>query len=416
MAEWNERLSASLRQSQTFRLFTVAVLVLLLLIPIGMIRGLVTERKERQASAIDEVTSKWGRVQHIIGPFLVVPYTYDVVEPQQSGGPIVRRIEQHAVFLADALKTRATIATETRSRGIYSVPVYKMDLVATGTFSRPDFSVLGVVPSSVEWERVQLVLGISDTRAIQERSSVTWNGAQVPMIPGSGPYLATQPGTTQWLVSRRARQSEFLVSLALNGSQGAHFVPFGESSANSSNYPHPFPGELAAGHRERGKADSRRHGPFHSLMQFSAGVGGGRRRLADIAADSRFGVEFVDPVDRYSMAERSVKYAGLFILLTFATLWLFEVRAAARVHPIQFLMLGGALCLFYLLLLSLSEHIPFIGAYAVASIAVIAMVRLRRHRSRATFTCSCDWRRGRDAVWLPYVLLVNEDYALLIDR
>jgi inner membrane protein len=421
MAEWNERLSTSLRQSQTFRLFTVAVLVLLLLIPISMIRGLVTERKERQASAIDEVTSKWGRIQHIIGPFLVVPYTYDVVEPQQNGGPIVRRIERHAVFLADSLKTRATIATETRSRGIYSVPVYKMDLVATGTFSRPDFSVLGVAPSSVDWERVQLVLGISDTRAIQERSSVTWNGAQVPMIPGSGPYLATQPGIHAMVgFTQNAPQVSFSLRLALNGSQGAYFVPFGESSVVElkSNYPHPsFQGNWLPASRSVSKDgfEAAWSIPFLGRSFPQAWAEGDRAALADVAADSRFGVEFVDPVDHYSMAERSVKYAGLFILLTFATLWLFEVRAAARVHPIQFLMLGGALCLFYLLLLSLSEHIPFIGAYALASIAVIAMVAsygviVLGQLSRALAI-------GAVVAMLYgylYVLLVNEDYALLI--
>jgi inner membrane protein len=155
--------------------------------------------------------------------------------------------------------------------------------------------------------------------------------------------------------------------------------------------------------------------PFLGRNFPQAWAEGDRAALADIAADTRFGVEFVDPVDHYSMAERSVKYAGLLILLTFATLWLFEVRAAARVHPIQFLMLGGALCLFYLLLLSLSEHIPFIGAYALASIAVIGMVAsygviVLGQLSRAIAI-------GAVVAMLYgylYVLLVNEDYALLI--
>ena len=130
---------------------------------------------------------------------------------------------------------------------------------------------------------------------------------------------------------------------------------------------------------------------------------------------SRFGVELVNPVDHYRMAERSVKYAGLFILLTFATLWLIEVLAGVRVHPIQYLMLGGALCLFYLLELSLSEHLGFPLAYTVASIAVVGMVAgysvvILHHITRALFVVA--------AVSLLYaylyVLLMNEDYALLI--
>jgi inner membrane protein len=120
-------------------------------------------------------------------------------------------------------------------------------------------------------------------------------------------------------------------------------------------------------------------------------------------------------VDHYSMAERSVKYAGLFILLTFATLWLFEVRAAVRVHPIQFLMLGGALCLFYLLLLSLSEHVSFLAAYAIASVAVVAMVA--SYGLIVLGAVSRALAIGSVVAMLYgylYVLLVNEDYALLI--
>ena len=96
--------------------------------------------------------------------------------------------------------------------------------------------------------------------------------------------------------------------------------------------------------------------------------------MRELIETSRFGVELNDPVDQYRMAERSVKYAGLFILLTFAAVWLIEVLANVRVHPIQYLMLGSALCLFYLLELSLSEHLGFLISYAIASVAIIAMV------------------------------------------
>src|SRR5262249_8441356 len=129
---------------------------------------------------------------------------------------------------------------------------------------------------------------------------------------------------------------------------------------------------------------------------------------------SRFGVDLVDPVDHYRMADRSVKYAGLFILLTFAAVWLIEVLAGMRVHPIQYLLLGSALCVFYLLELSLSEHLGFLVAYAIACTSVIAMVVayctvILRRRSRALVV-------GTGVALLYaylYTLLVNEDYALL---
>lgn len=130
---------------------------------------------------------------------------------------------------------------------------------------------------------------------------------------------------------------------------------------------------------------------------------------------SRFGVELVNPVDHYRMAERSVKYAGLFILLTFAAVWLTEVLAGVRVHPIQYLMIGGALCLFYLLELSLSEHIGFPLAYAIASISVIGMVVaycvVVLHRMTRALVVGA----GVALLYAYlYILLMNEDYALLI--
>jgi len=130
---------------------------------------------------------------------------------------------------------------------------------------------------------------------------------------------------------------------------------------------------------------------------------------------SRFGLDLIDPVDQYRMAQRSVKYAALFILLTFAAVWLIEVLAGLRVHPIQYLLLGAALCLFYLLELSLSEHLGFTVAYVLASAAVVVMVgsyslAVLRSRAKAAFIAA-----GVAALYgYLHVLLRNEDYALLI--
>lgn len=421
MAEWPERLGASMRNSQTLRLLTVAVLVLLLLIPIGMIRGLVAERQERQATAVAEVSSKWGGIQDIVGPYLVVPYSVDIPVRTKDDAPAIQRVDRHAVFLAQELTTVARLTTETRTRGIYSVPVYAMDLRVSGTFVRPDFSLLGITPAAVDWDRVTLVLGVADTRAIQAPASVNWGEMQIAMMPGSGSAMAEYPGIHAVVsLPQAGNVVRFSLPISLNGSAGLYFAPFGETTVVKidSNYPHPsFQGGWLPGDREvhAGGFHAEWSIPFLGRSFPQAWEEGGKQGLGEVAAASRFGVDFVDPVDHYSMAERSVKYAGLFILLTFATLWLFEVRAAVRVHPIQFLMLGGALCLFYLLLLSLSEHLPFLGAYGIASVAVIGMVCAYGMIVLGTV---------RRAVLIGsvvallygylYVLLVNEDYALLI--
>ena len=137
--------------------------------------------------------------------------------------------------------------------------------------------------------------------------------------------------------------------------------------------------------------------------------------MAETVEASRFGLDLVTPVDEYRMAERSTKYAGLFILLTFATIWLIEVLGRVRVHPIQDLLVGAAMCLFYLLELALSEHLGFASAYTVAAVAVVALIA-----SYSLAALNSPRRAGIVGGLVAalyaylYVLLKNEDYALLL--
>src|SRR5512134_1189312 len=173
MTDLIERVSTRMRSSQMLRLLTVGVLVLLLQIPIAMIGGQVSEREMRGIEAIEEVSSKWGNEQVISGPALVVPFTYRWTEASREGLPIARSEPRFAYFLPDSLAVRGTVNTEIRKRGIFSVPVYKVDLRLSGRFSRPDFSDLGVEPAAIAWDRAHLVVGISDTRAIQQETAVS---------------------------------------------------------------------------------------------------------------------------------------------------------------------------------------------------------------------------------------------------
>ena len=181
-----DRLTSSLRGSQTLRLFLVGFLALLLQIPIEMIAELVSERRERHQEAVTEVSSKWGNTQIITGPALVVPYTHRWTEAAAGGQEITRTEGRNAIFLPERLRTRGSIDSETRFRGIFSVPVYRLDLTVEGEFARPGFSELAVEPAAVDWERAYLAVGISDARAIQNETSVSWNGEGMPFLPGTG--------------------------------------------------------------------------------------------------------------------------------------------------------------------------------------------------------------------------------------
>jgi inner membrane protein len=414
-----ERLACSIRSSQMLRLFSVGLLALLLQIPIAMIGGLVAERQERRQAAVTEVSSKWGNVQSIIGPVLIVPYTYRSTETSASGLQITRTETRNAIFLPEQLRVRGSIDAELRHRGIFSIPVYKVGLTLEGEFTRPSFAELGLEPAGVAWERAQLAIGISDARAIQQETAVTWNGKPLSFLPGTGAF--TDGGTGIHAVvglANGGQRAQFSFPLSLNGSLGVYLTPFAQNTIVElqSNYGHPsFQGNWLPVERSVSDAAFRAKWSIPFLgrnypQAWKAEVG--MRKEID---GSRFGVELVNPVDHYRMAERSVKYAGLFILLTFATLWLIEVLAGVRVHPIQYLLLGGALCLFYLLELSLSEHLGFPLAYTVASFSVVALVAgysvvVLHHIRRALFVIAVV---SLLYAYL-YILLMNEDYALLI--
>ena len=414
-----ERLVSSIRNSQMLRLFSVGFLALLLQIPISMIGGLVSERQERRQAAVAEVSSKWGNAQAITGPALVVPYTHRWTEASAGGPQITRTETRNAIFLPEQLHARGSIDSEIRNRGIFTVPVYRLGLTVEGEFARPSFSELGVEPAAVAWERAHLAIGISDARAIQEETAVSWNDKQVSFLPGTGAFTDGGTGIHAVVgVTDAAQRFKFSFPLSLNGSLGVYLTPFAQSTVVElqSDYGHPsFQGNWLPAERSVSGSAFQAKWSIPFLGRNYPQAWRAEAAMREAIDGSRFGVELVNPVDHYRMAERSVKYAGLFILLTFATVWLIEVLAGVRVHPIQYLMLGGALCLFYLLELSLSEHLGFPLAYAIASISVIAMVAaysvVALHRMRRALVVGA----GVALLYAYlYILLMNEDYALLI--
>jgi inner membrane protein len=383
-----------------------------------MIRGLVTEREQRQMEASTEVTSKWGRNQTLTGPALVLPYTHRESQRTDSG-TVTRESVRHAVFLPKRLQTAGTVQTETRERGIFRVPVYVLALKFEGEFEIPKPESLGIDPRDVDWQQAHFSMGISDVRALASSSRLTWNDDETEFLPGSGGLLEASQGIHAPVSVKPADKAvRFSFPLTLNGSESVYVTPFAEETVFqlSSNFPHPnFQGNWLPVTRTITDTG------FEATWKVSylgrnypqAWISDGG--LIKAIEGSHFGVTLNDPINRYRLADRSVKYAGLFIVLTFASVWLIEVLGRKPVHPVQSLLLGAGLCMFYLLELSLSEHIAFGAAYAIASVAVILMV--------AAYCRTIFRGSGRSGVVAGgvtllyaylYVVLTNEDAALLV--
>lgn len=381
------KLERSISQSHLVRVLIVGGLVLALQVPILMISGLLRERQGTRDRAAADIANGWGGAQAVAGPLIRVPYRARWVEKDDQGRTHTREGIRNAVFLPEELAVAGNVETEVRYRGIYEVPVFRADLTLSGHFARPEPEALGVPAADILWERAELVLALGDPRGVKNRAELGWNGETLAFrpgascgMPGFGAIRVPLHGHLGAAGSDGPDGFAFSIPLVLNGTERLSFAPVGDTStvALSGDWPHPsFQGEWLPGRREVGPQGFDADWAVSSLgrgypQRWLDGVSDATGRLASTSV----GLAFVVPVDPYSMARRSVKYAALFLVLTFATIWLFEVVSGLRVHPLQYLLVGAALCLFYLLQLSLAEHLGFAAAYALASVAIAGMVSL----------------------------------------
>jgi inner membrane protein len=401
------------------RILLISILGLALLVPVAKIDGVITERQFYRGEAIREVTSIWGSSQAVVGPALVIPFIRVITENDKDGVPRTRTETAHATFLPEKLKTVGSLNCETRHRGIYKVPLYSADLRISGAFARPDFSELGIDPSNVLWERAYLTMKVCDARAIMNRVTLNWGGEELPFLPGAGEFGTKETGVHLPMKGRLSGERfEFSTGLKLHGSEELLFAPFGKETeveiASKSGSP-GFQGNWLPVDRKITENGFRAKWSIPYLgrnypQQWVSDAG-----FDDDIRPSCFGIKFIPTLDQYAMAKRSTKYGILFILLTFVSLWLFEIVARVRIHPIQYLMVGAGLCLFFLLEISMAEHIGFAPSYLCSTLMVTSLIY---------FYCRFVLGGVRRSAILGtvvlllyaylYSLLMSQDYALLI--
>lgn len=406
-------------RSHALRVAMLFALVVVLQIPALFVSGLVSERRGRRDQAITEIASKWGGEQTLVGPALVVPWQREWFEPREKG-PMVRKSEwRRLVLLPDSLHAVGRVRTESRSRGIYRVPVYRFDVRLTGRFREPEFEKLGIDSAKVAWSRASLVIGVSDTRAIQEQSSIVWNGRAVPLEPGVGDFAEASRGVHADLELTQAPWNEpFELPLSLNGSAGAYLTPFGRETIVDlhGDWPSPsFQGLWLP--TERAVSDT----GFHARWSIPSLGRNFPQAWTDTRGDAaelqgtRFGVQFASSIDAYRLCDRTVKYVGLFFILTFTAFWMLELLGGRPLHPVQYGLIGAALVLFLMLELSLSEHIGFGPSYAIASLAVVALIVYYASAALGSMARALFVGLALGLLYaFHYVVLRNEDYALLL--
>ena len=415
------------RHSTVLKMASIAVLVLLLLIPLGMVQSVLKERLQRRDDAVREVTSTWGSEQVLIGPVLVVPYKYSQKSwKDQVVNGRVERVESsealtgRAFFLPSVFKAEGKLEPSRLHRGIYESVVYRGTVRLSGAFARPSFEEWNVDPQQILWDEAEIALAITDLRGAKEALEVKLGESTVPLKPGSrldgftGGVYARIKG-----VSAQMENLPFEIVLTLNGSRSIRFAPVGANNdvQLSSPWPDPsFQGAFLPAERKVG-ADG-----FSAHWQVSYYGRSYPQQWTDkspvteaLVHASLFGVDLVSVVDSYRFVERSIKYGVLLIALLFTAFFLFEVMSAVRIHPFQYTLIGVALCLFYLALLALSEVISFGAAYWTGAAAASLLISLYSAKALRGGRRAMVVAVGLPAVYaFLFVILRLQDYSLLV--
>jgi inner membrane protein len=418
-----------MRANVLLKAIIVGGVALAFVVPLTMIWGVVKERSHYRETVTAEVARSTAQSQTLVGPLVVVRYRERVPAAVKGGGEQVR--EGVELLLPDSLSIRSKVRVETRQRGIYRVPVFRAATGIAAGFTLPPRFGISDKRQLLEEPRAEVVFGVSDPRGIHVVPKVRLGGASLEARPGAG-LGWLKNGFSVALPSDRAGSRVALdVDLELMGTDRLMFLPIGAVTdvEVSSDYPHPsFVGAFLPDER------SVTAGGFQArwkLSRFATGVDDAIARIRDSMTDgtptpdrgggaSEFlntdlGVRFVQPVDVYSQSERAVKYGILFVFLTFVAFFLFEVLRRMAIHPIQYVLCGAALALFFLLLVSLSEHLPFVAAYVVASGACVGLVAFYVGNVLRSMKWGLVFGGLLGAMYgFLYVILQSEDYALLL--
>lgn len=403
------------RQATSIKGFIIFVLVLLLLIPASMVDDLITERQSRRQEAIQEVSGKWGQQQTLSGPFLAVPYEQVVRDADSK--EIDRRL-MYAYFLPDELQVNGNVIPEKRYRGIFEVVLYSTQLTLEGNFSRPVTENLVPAGTDMMWDRAVLLLGIPDLRGLEDQVKLQWNEQTVmfdPGIPVSN--LATSGINVPINLKKDASNAfHFKIDASLKGSGSLFFTPVGKVTEVKLQSPWSDPSFTGAFLPDQKNISSAGFDATWKVLNLNRNYP--QQWVSDQQVnytESAFGVEFLLPVDNYQKSTRSVKYAILFISLTFLTVFFVEMRQRRRVHPFQYALIGLALVIFYTLLVSISEHTTFNAAYLIAALMTIGLTGLY---ARSLFDSNRMAMLVSGTLTILYgflfVVLQQQDYALLI--
>lgn len=382
----------------------IGFIALAMMIPMLYVKNLILEREDRQKEAAREISSKWAGPQNIIGPVIAIPY-WEVIGTDTTGKIIQQK--QTAWFLPDSLNITATVNPKEKHRGIFKVMLFESDISITGNYKKINTEKLNITNDKFLWDEAYIMMSIADNKGLNDQLMLQWNDTLLEFSPQSGANNVGMKALLKANSIEDFKNIKFSTKINLNGSEQLRFTPVGKSTTvimNSTWKDPSFNGNTlpqntvvndsgfeaswkSMAHKRNfpqewtGSTFSFSH--IFSQPATSEGVrfdgSGGSTTVEKYEnngsiSNAAFGVDLYIPVNGYQKTLRTIKYALLCILLTFAAFFLIETSNKKSVHPFQYGLIGLALILFYTLLLSISEYTGFNAAYLLASFATIGLI------------------------------------------
>lgn len=382
-------------RSHGLKLIAVCFLVLLMGIPAMFISYISFERSNRADQVTAEVAERYGGSQYITGPTLVIPYFVANVKNEiiESG--------DYVIFPEDGSASIKNIETTIRKRSLFKVPTYQGTASLTASFNRVDRERLGA-ERSLQWDRARIMVAVSDGRGLTEDVFLeTGTGEKYKFEPaayGSNNAFSGEAFTyhdqfrkNSGFTARNAmtflsvpaadliktgRAFDVKTNIKLSGATQLGVLPFAKSTSvtMSANWPDPgFIGGFAPVDREINESGFTARWSVPYLARGVLGEGTAHSLSLFDTHRTAMSVKFVAQVNPYQTVNRALKYAVMFIGLVFIAYFLFEVLIGVRVHPAQYILIGLAQSIFYLLLLAFSEHLGFSLAFLIAAAATVAV-------------------------------------------
>jgi inner membrane protein len=365
------------RNGTSFKAFFILFLLGLFFIPKSMMESLIQERMNYKEQVIGEVSSKWGEAQTVSGPIVSVPYLEFY---RDSPNEEFRKIIKFAHFLPKELKINGELFPEKRSRSIYEIVVYNSKIQLEGFFDPFDVIALGIPKENILWNYASCGIGIDDLRGIEEQVLMDWGTQKINFNPGLETNEVLMNGISAKIpigvfVKGTTERYNFKVNIELKGSKLLYFTPIGTTTTVDikSSWATPrFDGAFLPDTREVTDTgftanwkilNLNRNIPQNWLGNSNVYING-----------SAFGINLMLPMNNYIQSDRSIKYAMLLISLTFALYFFIEMLNKRRIHAFHYILVGFALCLYYSLLVSISEHFRFSIAYFVASVMTVGLI------------------------------------------